>query len=486
MSLSDNADPKVASSAPHAGPAATVPPKPAQPGRARRRRALTGVLAGLAVVVTVAAAGGLVWQFAAVANPATGTFTPPEAYPPADPAPVLASSDTDAPVPDLASVLPALLDDDRLNGSASASFADALTGEVLFEQEGTTPLAPASSMKVVTAVAALQNLGAEYRIPTTVVEGPTEDSVVLVAGGDPTLTIDGEGYYTDYAAGASLAELAGLVLEARGGTVPTTVYLDTSVFTDTVNAAGVTMSELYTSTAPMAPIMVDGGRTDNTLKYSPHHTDPALVAAQEFAEVLGASQVEAGTAPEGAAELAAVYSAPLAALVDSFILTSDNLLSDAVALQTALVVGGEMTWAAMAAAHQSTLQDLGVDTAGLVFHDGSGLSPTDRMTANAFTQLLLGAVGSQASSVFESLPVAGYSGTLWDRFETADDGKGIVRAKTGTLTEPSGVISLTGTLTTADGRQVIFSLISNGHTSGENAVETAMDEITAAVATCGC
>ncbi|GAA2144110.1 D-alanyl-D-alanine carboxypeptidase/D-alanyl-D-alanine-endopeptidase [Glycomyces algeriensis] len=479
MSLSDNADPKVASSTPHAAPAP-------QQARARRRRALTRVLAALAIVVTVAAAGGLVWQISAVTSPRTGTLTAPEAYPPASPAPVLAGSDADAPLPDLAAVLPGLLADPRLNGNLSASFADALTGEVLFEQESTTPLAPASSMKVVTAVAAFQHLGAEYRIPTTVVEGPAEDSVVLVAGGDPTLTVDGEGYYTPYADGASLKELADLVLEARGGTAPATVYLDTSVFTDTVAASGVLPGELATSTGPMAPIMVDGGRMNKTEKYAEHYPDPAMVAAQQFADLLGAATVEVGTAAEGAAELAVVHSAPMSALVDSFILTSDNLLSDAVALQTALVVEGEMTWAAMSAAHTSTLESLGVDMAGLVFHDGSGLSPDDRMTAQAFTQMLLGAAGSQASSVFESLPVAGYSGTLEDRFGTAEEGEGVVRGKTGTLTQPTGVTSLTGTLTTADGRQLIFSLISNGHTTGTDAVETAMDEVTTAVSLCDC
>lgn len=483
MSLSDNADPKVASSTPHARPAAPAPARPQKQGPRRRRRVLTGVLAALAVLVTVAAAGGLVWQISAVAAPRTGTLTAPEAYPPAAPAPVLASSNADAPVPDLQSVLPALLADAGLNGSLSASFADALTGEVLFEQEGTTPLAPASSMKVVTAVAALEHLGAEYRIPTTVVEGPTEDSVVLVAGGDVTLTVDGEGYYTEYADGASLQELADLVLEARGGTAPTTVYLDTSVFTDNPKAEGVPATDLETATAPMAPFMVDGGRVDNTQKYAQHYPDPAQVAAEQFADRLGAATVADGTAEAGAAELAVVYSAPLAALVDELILTSDNLLADAVALQTALVVEGEMTWAAMSSVHLATLESLGVDNTGLVFYDGSGLSPTDRMTANAFTQLLLGAAGSGSSAVFGSLPVAGYSGTLDDRFSSAEDGKGVVRAKTGTLT---GVSSLTGTLTTVDGRQLIFSLISNGATSGETAVEAALDEIATAVALCGC
>jgi D-alanyl-D-alanine carboxypeptidase/D-alanyl-D-alanine-endopeptidase (penicillin-binding protein 4) len=486
MSLSDNADPKVASSTPHARPAAPASARPPKQGPRRRRRVLTGVLAALAVLVTVAAAGGLVWQISAVAAPRTGTITTPEAYPPAAPAPVLASSNADAPVPDLQSVLPGVLADDRLNGSLSASFADVLTGEVLFEQSGTAPLTPASSMKVVTAIAALEHLGADYRIPTTVVEGPTEDSVVLVAGGDVTLTVDGEGYYTPYADGASLTELADAVLAARDGVAPTTVYFDTSVFTDDPGAQGVPDNDLLDMTAPMAPFMVDGGRTDNTEGYSPRYADPGQVAAEQFAQVLnegGDVQVVAGTAEADATELATVYSAPLAALVDSFILTSDNLLSDAIALQTALVVEGEMTWAAMSTVHLATLESLGVDNTGLVFYDGSGLSPSNRMTANAFTQLMVGAAGSGSAAVFESLPVAGYSGTLDDRFGTAEDGKGVVRAKTGTL---SGVSSLTGTLTTADGRQLVFSLLSNGATTGQVAVESAMDEISTAVARCGC
>lgn len=481
MSLSDNADPKVASSTPHARPAAPSSPGPA---RARRRRVLTRVLAALAIVVTVAAAGGLVLQFASLSGPETGRFIAPEGYPPAEPNPVLAAPDPDAPLPDLDAILPGLLQDARLDGTVSASFADALTGEALFEQLGATPLAPASSMKVVTAVAAFEQLGAEYRIPTTVVEGPTDDSVVLVGGGDVTLTLDGEGYYDHYAAGSSLAELADAVLEARGGDVPATVYLDTSLFTDTLRAEGTLASDVVYSTAPMAPFMVDGGRIHNTQKYSEHYPDPAMVAAEAFADLLGASEVAAGVAATDAEALATVYSAPIAALADSFLLTSDNLLSDAVALQTALAVEGEMTWAAMSTAHTATLEAMGVDTTGLVFKDGSGLSQTNRMTADAFTQLLLGSVDTRAASVFESLPVAGYSGTLSGRFDTAEEGEGVVRAKTGTLTDVM-VISLTGTLTTADGRQLIFSLISNQHSS-ETAVEAAMDEITAAVSQCGC
>ncbi|GAB3993488.1 hypothetical protein GCM10029992_05240 [Glycomyces albus] len=333
-------------------------------------------------------------------------------------------------------------------------------------------------MKLVTAVAAYLNLGPELRIPTTVVDGPDEDTVVLVAGGDVTLTVDGEGYF---GTGGSLTDLAEQVLEARGGEAPAKVLLDTSIFTDSELAEGVDGEDLP-YTARTAPIMVDGGRIDNTQKYHSFYDDPAQAALEEFASLVGASGTGSGTAESGAETLGTVYSQPVAGLVDSFVLSSDNGLSDAIALYTAYVVTGEMSWDAIDTVHRGMLADFGADTDALAFEDGSGLSEDDRMTAEAFSALLLGAADSPASTVFESLPVAGYSGTLDERFRDTDDGDGVVRAKTGTL---SGVSSLTGSLTTADGRLLVFSIMSNGHSNGW-LVENAMDEVTTAVSQCGC
>jgi D-alanyl-D-alanine carboxypeptidase/D-alanyl-D-alanine-endopeptidase (penicillin-binding protein 4) len=59
------------------------------------------------------------------------------------------------------------------------------------------------------------------------------------------------------------------------------------------------------------------------------------------------------------------------------------------------------------------------------------------------------------------LPVAGVTGTLTDRFATAgtSPGRGVVRAKTGTLT---GVNSLSGLVRDAQGRLLAFSFIADG------------------------
>jgi D-alanyl-D-alanine carboxypeptidase/D-alanyl-D-alanine-endopeptidase (penicillin-binding protein 4) len=89
--------------------------------------------------------------------------------------------------------------------------------------------------------------------------------------------------------------------------------------------------------------------------------------------------------------------------------------------------------------------------------------------------------------VLSGLPVAGWSGTLADRFQapagTGRAGVGVVRAKTGTL---SGVNAMSGVVTTAEGRPLVFALLADGVTVGAPAAEAKLDAIAAALARCRC
>jgi D-alanyl-D-alanine carboxypeptidase/D-alanyl-D-alanine-endopeptidase (penicillin-binding protein 4) len=87
-----------------------------------------------------------------------------------------------------------------------------------------------------------------------------------------------------------------------------------------------------------------------------------------------------------------------------------------------------------------------------------------------------------ASALLAGLPVAGYDGTLFDRGD-AGTAPGTVRAKTGTLL---GVHALAGTVVTADGRLLAFAVVANGSSSSEAATESALDDVAAALAGCGC
>jgi D-alanyl-D-alanine carboxypeptidase/D-alanyl-D-alanine-endopeptidase (penicillin-binding protein 4) len=90
--------------------------------------------------------------------------------------------------------------------------------------------------------------------------------------------------------------------------------------------------------------------------------------------------------------------------------------------------------------------------------------------------------------VLTGLPVAGFSGTLSERYRKpaagAGLGAGVVRAKTGTL---NGVSALAGLVRTADGRLLAFALTADGVPLGATKqAEAALDRLAAALAACGC
>jgi D-alanyl-D-alanine carboxypeptidase/D-alanyl-D-alanine-endopeptidase (penicillin-binding protein 4) len=86
--------------------------------------------------------------------------------------------------------------------------------------------------------------------------------------------------------------------------------------------------------------------------------------------------------------------------------------------------------------------------------------------------------------VLTGLPVAGFTGSLEYRFDAEDAGRGLVRAKTGTL---SGVSGLAGTVVDRDGTPMVFALLADRialvDTLGARA---ALDDVTSALAACRC
>ena len=94
---------------------------------------------------------------------------------------------------------------------------------------------PASTTKLITAATVLAARGPAYRIATRVVAGSAPGEVVLVGGGDPTLAINATG---SYPGAARLDLLAAQVKKALGGTAPTKVTVDTSLFPGPVYGPG--------------------------------------------------------------------------------------------------------------------------------------------------------------------------------------------------------------------------------------------------------
>ena len=102
-----------------------------------------------------------------------------------------------------------------LGGNISAVVADARTGEVLEAVNPIRPLPPASTLKAVTALYALETLGADHRFTTRLIaagpirNGRLDGDLVLVGGGDPSLDTDGLHALAVAAKEAGLREVSG-------------------------------------------------------------------------------------------------------------------------------------------------------------------------------------------------------------------------------------------------------------------------------------
>ncbi len=135
---------------------------------------------------------------------------------------------------------------------------------------------------------------------------------------------------------------------------------------------------------------------------------------------------------------------------------SVNAVADQLFLAIGLAARGEGTRVASAAAVREALEELGVDPAGLVQVDGSGLSRENRVRAEQLVALLeavLRGDPASADAFLSSLAVAGETGTLEDRMGAI---AGRVRAKTGWI---AGASALSGFASTDGGETIAFSIL---------------------------
>ncbi|MGN9819278.1 D-alanyl-D-alanine carboxypeptidase/D-alanyl-D-alanine endopeptidase [Streptomyces sp. SD11] len=390
----------------------------------------------------------------------------------------------------LGGVLGPLLDDPALGSDRAGAVVDMATGKRLYGKGADDPLTPASTTKIATAVAALTAAGADHRIATRAVLEPGTEEVVLVGGGDPTLTArkdaDGNASLRDLADDTARA-LKSRKAGGKGGEV--TLSYDTSLYAGTaVHPIGADNTNL----APVTALMADEGRLDDSSSGPADRSDdPAADAAEKFADLLherGIRTTVPGTskASARAKTLATVKSPPLSALVERMLTSSDNDIAEALARQTALAAGEPASFKGGGAATHEQLKKLGLPLKGAKFADGSGLDRADKLTADLLTALLAEAADPdrpELRPVLTGLPVAGFTGTLSKRY-AGQPGTGLVRAKTGTLT---GVHTLAGTVVDSDGRLLAFAFLTESDPPTDaTTTQQGLDTLASTLATCGC
>lgn len=181
---------------------------------------------------------------------------------------------------------------------------------------------------------------------------------------------------------------------------------------------------------------------------------------------------------EGRRVLAARQSVPVAQDIMVTNKLSQNLHAELLLRLLGKVHGSEGSLAEGARVVRQFLVGAGVDDNDFFFYDGSGMSMDDRIAPRALTRLLAYASHQSWGAAWRAtLPSAGVDGTLSGRFKNSPV-KGRVAAKTGTLNESN---ALSGYVTTASGKTLVFSVMVNGHRPGSNAETQAVDRIVEAI-----
>ena len=202
--------------------------------------------------------------------------------------------------------------------------------------------------------------------------------------------------------------------------------------------------------------------------------DPTTLVAGLFRKSLEAHgiTVTGGTefreTPSGTQVLVDHQSMTLRQLLTPFLKLSNNLHAEALIKTMGRKVSGQGTWPAGISALEAALPGLDANPLTMNLFDGSGLSRMDLLSPDLFVSLLRKArTKPWFQDWYTALPIAGnqdrfIGGTLRNRMGGTAAANNL-HAKTGSMT---GVTALSGYVTNADGRKLVFSLMQNDFVSG--------------------
>ncbi|TWD79871.1 D-alanyl-D-alanine carboxypeptidase/D-alanyl-D-alanine-endopeptidase (penicillin-binding protein 4) [Kribbella amoyensis] len=409
--------------------------------------------------------------------------------------PVLAPAKPEGAAPATAGVQKALLAalrDPSLGKHYGAYVYDASRNKTLYSVGTTKPFVPASTLKLLTTVAALEAIGPDHLFTTKTVR--SGGSLVLVGGGDPLLTVQRSKDPLDFPVRATLQDLATRTAKAlkADGVASVTLSYDATLFSGpAVNAKWQPNYVTEGIAAPTSALWVNEGRlSPGMAKRAP---SPAQAAATSFAKLLRAAgitvaaSVKPAKAPAAATEVATVRSAPLGDLVEYVNLHSDNDGAEVLLRQVGVATGNGGSYAGGIKGLRATLTKLGLDVSKARIEDGSGLSRTNQVPLDVLAGAVRVAVAQpELRHLISGLPVAGFTGSLAERFASpgTSAGTGFVRAKTGTLT---GVHSLSGLVRTRTGTVLVFAVATDSVPADKPLqARAALDRASAALASCGC
>ncbi len=337
----------------------------------------------------------------------------------------------------------------------------------ILNYKGDVPRRPASTMKVITASAALVAFGPDFRFttglyaPSTPIPGGARlsSTLYLKGGGDPMLATPG--YISKYLAGRG-TNITGLARALRAGgftSITGKIVVDESRF-DSQRRVASWPARYVIECRPLSAVNVNQGylRDTRTL-YAvrpPLAAGAKLRAAFKRVGITHTGKVVTGRTPAGAALVGSVTSPPLRTITHVMLPESDNYIAETLAKNTgAAVLGRGSTAAGTQAARTLLAAQIGPRN---ILVDGSGLDRGNRVTPKAMVRVLTAANANPVwgSALIDSLAHGG-EGTLERRF-LAPSLRNRVHAKTGYI---AGTSTITGVVDSRNGVRYAFALYMN-------------------------
>lgn len=309
-------------------------------------------------------------------------------------------------------------------------------------------LRPASTMKILTAVAAIDRLGGSHRFKTELcytgkIENATlTGNLYCVGGFDPRFNTDDMHAFIE-----SLRKMG--IDTIRGG-----LYADKSMKDSALLGSGWCWDD---NNPVLSPLIY--GRRDVFMDKFVQELNDAGIVIEAFTAT--------GNTPQEAITICSRFHT-IDQILMRMMKESDNLYAEAMFYQMAAATGNKQATGKNAVSVVNRLIDkLGLRSADYRIADGSGLSLYNYVSAELEIQMLRYAYRNANIylHLYPSLPVAGVDGTLKSRMKNVFT-LGNVRAKTGTL---AGIISLAGYCTASNGHRLCFAIINQGIMRGRNA-----------------
>lgn len=319
---------------------------------------------------------------------------------------------------------------------------DLTADSVLYARGAKQTLRPASTMKILTAVTALDKLGETYQYKTRLrYTGDKIDStrtlvgdLYLVGGMDPRFNRDDMITFVE-------------TLRTMGiDTIRGNIYADRSMKDKDLLGEGWCWDD---DNPVLSPLVY--GRKDQFVE--------SFVKELESRHIRFIGHVGEKTAPSSS-KLICSQTHSITQILSKMMKDSDNLYAESMFYQIALANGKPAKASGARSVEQALIRKMHLSPSDYKIADGSGLSLYNYVTAELEVAFLRYAFANESiyKPLYFSLPIAGVDGTLAKRMKGTKAERN-VRAKTGTLT---GISSLAGYAKASNGHNIAFCIINQG------------------------